>query len=150
MKNLIRILNVFFLLTLISTGVFGQTEKDTVAVLQKCIEMKDFQQLLPLNSDGTRKQLNILNHGVSFPAGTNILIAGSTVALVDRAQLEKVTNPYYLLFWDFRISQNRANAGFVLNNKTGKEAIEMARFIVEAEKNATDWEIIDIKMVKVH
>jgi hypothetical protein len=150
MKNLISVLNVFILFSLLSQGVFGQTKQDTVAVLQKCIERKDFQQLLPLNSDGTIRQLYILQQRVSFPANTNVQIAGRKVELVDQAQIENITDPYYLLFWDFRISQNKGNVGFMLNNKTGKDAIELVRVVAEAEKNGNEWVIINVKIVNVH
>lgn len=147
MKNIIRLLSVFFLLILLSPVVFGQTEKDSVAVLQKCVELKDLQQFLPLKSDGTIRQLYILQHGVSFPANTNVMISGKKIVLVNQTQLEAIKDPYYLLFWDFRINQNMANAGFVLNNKTGENTIEQVRVIAEAEKKGTEWVILDFKII---
>jgi hypothetical protein len=127
----------------------GQTDKDTAAVLQKCIDLKDLQQFLSLNSDGTIRQLYILQERVSFPASTNVQIAGKKIALVDLAELENIADPYYLQFWDFRISQNRANTGFMLMSKSGINPIELVRVVAEAEKKGTEWAIIDVKVDKV-
>ena len=149
MKNLIRILNVFFLLALLSQGVSGQTEKDTVAVLQKCIDLKDLKQFLPLNSDGTIGQLYILQDRISFPASTNVEIAGKKIALIDLPQLEDIADPYYLQFWDFRISQDLATVGFMLNYRPDKNTKELVRVVAEAEKKGTEWMIIDVKITRV-
>jgi hypothetical protein len=149
MKNLIRILSVIFLLILLSPCVFGQTEKDSVAVLQKCVELKDLQQFLPLNSDGTVRQLYILQDRISFPVTANVQIAGMKISLVDLAQLENVSDPYFLQFWDFRVSDDKANAGFMLMKKAGNSAREVARVVAAAEKRGTDWVIIDANTVKV-
>jgi hypothetical protein len=127
----------------------GQTDKDTTVVLQKCIDLKDLQQVLPLNSDGTTRHLYILQQRISFPANTNVQINGKKVDLVDQAQIENIADPYYLLFYDFRISQEKANTGFMLMKKTSNNAMEVARIDAEAEKKGTEWEIINVKIVNV-
>jgi hypothetical protein len=149
MKTLYKLLLIIFVFCLISFKMTGQTEKDTAAVLQKCIDLKDLQQFLPLNSDGTIRQLYILQERVSFPASTNVQIAGKKIALVDLAELEKIADPYYLQFWDFRISQNRATTGFMLMSKSGINPNELVRVVAEAEKKGTEWAIIDVKLDKV-
>jgi hypothetical protein len=149
MKTLYKLLLIIFVFCLISFKMTGQTDKDTAAVLQKCIDLKDLQQFLPLNSDGTIRQLYILQERVSFPASTNVQIAGKKIALVDLAELENIADPYYLQFWDFRISQNRANTGFMLMSKSGINPIELVRVVAEAEKKGTEWAIIDVKVDKV-
>ncbi len=149
MKKIIRILSVIFLFTLISRGVIGQTVNDSSAVLRKCIELKDLQQFLPLNSDGTYRQLYILQDRISFPAGTNVQIAGKKIVLADPAQFENLVDPYYLQFWDFRISQDKANASFMLNSRSGKNTIERVRVVAEVEKKGTEWVIIDANITRV-
>jgi len=150
MKNHIRILNLFFLLTLISLSAFGQTEKDSTAVLQKCIELNDLQQYLPLNSDGAVRQLYLLqNNRVSFPAGTNVQVVGKKVKLVDNAQIEAIPDSYFFQFWDFRISQDKATVGFMFNIKDGINTTEMIRVVAAAEKKGAEWLIIDVKITKV-
>ncbi len=149
MKNPIRILSVFILFALISTSVSGQTSKDSLAVLQKCMELKDLQQYLPLNSDGTMRQIYILQGRITFPSTTNVQIAGNKAELVDFARLEKLTDPYYIQFWDFRISQDKASAGFMLNSRPGRNTVELLRVVVEAVKSGTDWVINDTKITRV-
>ena len=138
------------LMILISFSLFAQdNNKDTAYVLQKCIELKDLQQFLPLNSDGIIKQLYILQDRISFPAGTNVQLASKKIALVNLEQLGKISDPYFLQFWDFRISQDKANTGYMLMKKTGNNALEVARVVAEAEKKGTEWVIIDVQAVKV-
>jgi hypothetical protein len=138
------------LMILISFSLFAQdSNKDTEAVLQKCIELKDLQQFLPLNSDGTIRQLYILQDRISFPAGTNVQLNGKKIALVNSEELGKISDPYFLQFWDFRISQDKANTGYMLMKKTGNNAMEVARVVAEAEKKGTEWVIIDAQAVKV-
>lgn len=149
MKNLIKTLTLVFLFNLLTYSVFGQTENDSTAVLQKCVELNDLQLFLPLNSDGTMGQLYILQDRVSFPATANVQIAGRKIALVDLAELKKIADPYFLQFWDFRIINDKANAGFMLMKKTGNNAKEVARVVAEAEMRGTDWAIVDAKVVMV-
>jgi hypothetical protein len=135
---------------LISFSLFAQdNNKDTANILQKCIELKDLQQFLPLNSDGTIKQLYVLQDRISFPASTNVQLAGKKIALVNLEQLGKISDPYFLQFWDFRISQDKANTGYMLMKKSGNNAMEVARVVAEAEKKGTEWVIIDVQAVKV-
>jgi hypothetical protein len=150
MKNHIRILKVLFLLVMISQTVIGQTGNETEALLQKLANMKELQNILPKNNEGTIRQLYILQQRVSFPANTNVQIDGKKVELVDQAQIENIADPYYLLFWDFRISQNKANIGFMLNNRTGINVIELVRVVAEAEKNGNEWVINNVKIVHVN
>jgi hypothetical protein len=149
MKNNIRILKVLFLLVMISQTVIGQTGNDTEALLQKLADLKELQNILPRNNEGTIRQLYILQQRVSFPANSNLQIDGKKVELVDQSQIENIADPYYLLFWDFRISQNKANVGFMINNKTGIDTIELVRVVAEAEKKGNEWVIINVKIVKV-
>jgi hypothetical protein len=138
------------LMILISFSLFAQdSNKDTEAVLQKFIELKDLQQFLPLNTDGTIRQLYILQDRISFPASTNVQLAGKKIALVNSEELGKISDPYFLQFWDFRISQDKANTGYMLMKKSGNNSMEVARVVAEAEKKGTEWVIIDVQAVKV-
>ncbi len=149
MKNHIRILKVLFLLVMFSQIVIGQTGNETEALLQKLVDLKELQNVLPKNDEGTIRQLYILQQRVSFPANTNVQIAGKKVELVDQAQIENIADPYYLLFWDFRISDNKANIGFMLMSKSGINQIELIRVVSEAEKKGTEWVLINVKVDKL-
>jgi hypothetical protein len=149
MKTSLRILKVLFLLIMISQRVLGQTGSDTEALLQKLADLKELKEQLPKSNDGTLKQLYILQDRVSFPANINVQIAGLKIAFVNKEQLANISDPYYLLFWDFRINQNRANTGFMLMSKSGINPIELIRVVSEAEKKGTEWVLIDVKVDKL-
>jgi hypothetical protein len=146
MKNHIRILQVLFLLIMISQTVIGQTGNDKEVLLQKLADRKDLQNVLPKNNDGTFRQLYILQQRIIFPENTNVQIAGKKLELADQAQIESIANPYYLLFWDFRISEDKANIGFMINNRPGVNTVELVRVVAVAEKQGDEWVIVDTKI----
>jgi hypothetical protein len=149
MKTSPKLTTIFILILTLSVRGFGQTVSDEEVLLQKFTDMKELKEQLPLNNDGTFKQLYILQDRVSFPAGINVKIAGRKIVLADKEQLANISDPYYLLFWDFRIDQNESNIGFMLMTRSGMDAKELVRVTAKAEKNGGEWVITESKVDKL-
>jgi hypothetical protein len=145
MKASPKLMTILILILTLSVRGFGQTLSDEEVLLQKFVDMKELKDQLPVNNDGTLKQLYILQDRVTFPAGTTVKMAGRKVILVNKEQLAGISDPYYLLFWDFRINQNESNIGFMLMNRSGGNAKELVRVSAKAEKNGSEWVITESK-----
>lgn len=63
MKKQVALLMLMFLFF----SSFGQNLSDQAAVLQKCIDLPEIQNYLPLDADGTQAAICIMQHAVTFP-----------------------------------------------------------------------------------
>jgi hypothetical protein len=149
MKASPKLMTILILILTLSVRGFGQTLSDEEVLLQKFADMKELKDQLPVNNDGTLKQLYILQDRVTFPASTTVKMAGRKIILVDKEQLAGISDPYYLLFWDFRINQNESNIGFMLMHRSGGNAKELVRVSAKAEKNGSEWVITESKADKL-
>ena len=134
---------LFTLILLVSFGfitrIEAQAPGDITMILQKCIDLPDLQQIYPVNNDGSLKQLNVLQHGVSFPSNTNVSKSGLKVRFVDKNQLaaEEITS--YFLFWEFVIDNNSAKVDFIYNFMDTDNTPKMYRVIIEMQRAGDGW-----------
>jgi len=143
-------MSILILILTLSVRGFGQTVSDEQLLLQKIADIKELKEQLPLNSDGSLKQLYILQDRVSFPANLNVRIAGKKIILTDKEQLANISDPYYLLFWDFSINQSGSTIGLMLMGRSGAKAKELVRVTAKAEKQGTDWVITESNIDKLN
>lgn len=140
---------IFTLILLVAFGfiirIEAQTPGDVTMILQKCIDLHDLQQVYPVNNDGSLKQLNVLQHGVSFPSNTNVSKSGLKVRFVDKNQLAAENIKSYFLFWKFEIIQNSANVDFIYNFLDSENLSKMTHVIVEMQRTGTEWTVSNSK-----
>ena len=134
---------IFTLILLVAFGLIAkieaQTPGDITMILQKCIDLPDLQQIYPVNNDGSLKQLNVLQHGGSFPSNTNVSKSGIKVRFVDKNQLaaEEITS--YFLFWEFVIDNNSAKVDFIYNFMDADNTTKMYHEKLEMRKLGDKW-----------
>jgi hypothetical protein len=83
MKKQFAMLTLMFLIV----NSFGQNLSDQAAVLQKCIDLKDIQNYLPLDADGTPAAMRIMQHAVTFPRDLEISKSGKQVKFLSKDQI---------------------------------------------------------------
>jgi hypothetical protein len=149
MKVSPKLMTILILVLTLSVRGFGQTGSNEEILLQKFADMKELKDQMPVNSDGTLKQLYILQDRISFPANINVKMAGRKVILASKEQLANIQDPHYLLFWDFMINDDEASIGFMLMGRSGANAKELVRVTAKAEKNGSDWVITESKVDKL-
>lgn len=134
---------VFMLILLYSTFTCAQDQNDVSRILIKCISLPELQKFIPSGSP-----VYVLQHGISFPAGTDVSRSDKEVFFVNKAQLESLSIKSYFLFWEFNIEMNTANIDYVFNypGKDGKEAIQ--RVILRLQKEGQTWNIVNIKIAE--
>ena len=143
MKKLFTL--IFFTVFGLMTNIEAQVPDDITMILQKCIDLPDLQQIYPVNNDGSLKQLNVLQHGVSFPSNTNISKSGLKVRFVDKNQLadEEITS--YFLFWEFVIDNNSAKVDFIYNFQDTDNTPKMYHAKLEMRKSGDEWSVSGTK-----
>lgn len=114
MKNLTKILMFASLMILISLKGYGQTDPEKEAVLQKCLTLEALKQYMPLNSDGTLKQIFIVQYPVSFTIEQDILVDGSKIIFVIPSELKENRIETYIAFRGLKIEGNTASANLNL------------------------------------
>lgn len=135
---------VFFALTTICT--FGQNKPDQTQILQKCIDLPAIQLCFPADNDGGKKQICILQHGVSFPSNIEVSKFGKDVLLYDKSQLSAAGITSYFLFWEFKIDNNIAKVDFVYNFININMQAKMKKINLEFIKDKEVWTISSTKI----
>lgn len=138
------LLLLLFISVAASGHLQGQSPDDMAKVLQECIDLKELTPYYPLNADGNYKQLVVMQHGVSFPSGIDVLFAEQPLLLRSKQEVMNGNNPYFL-FWDFSISANNADVAFSyhLNPAAPDEVVGVD---LNLEKSGTEWQIINSKI----
>lgn len=139
---------IFTLILLVAFGfitrIEAQTPGDVPMILQKCIDLPDLQQFFPTNNDVRLKQLFVLQHGVSFPANTNVLKSGIKVRFVDKNQLAAENIKSYFLFWKFEIIQNSASVDFIYNFQDSDNLPKTFHVVMELQRTGSGWTVSKI------
>lgn len=127
------------ILMLIGFALHGmaQSARDRAQVLQKCLDLQQLQQHYPRDSRGNVKQLNIMQHGVSFPENINVSKNGVRPVFLSKKQVNATETQAYFLFHDFTISAASATVAFVYHYSTGDQLV----VYLDLEKTGSSWSI---------
>ena len=110
---------------------------DTAQILQKCIDLPQLQAHYPLDAHGDLKQLNVMQHGVSFPENINVSVNGKSLAFLSKKQVSQTEASAYFLFHELKISGNSATVAFVYQyNQTELVVVSLA-----LTKNGDTWSV---------
>lgn len=104
-------MKVTFLFLLLSGFILTGVRDDEAQILQKCVDLPQLQAYYPRDVNGVTKQLNVLQHGVSFPENINVSANGKNLSFLSKKQIGQ-TDAYFL-FHEFRISETSATVAFV-------------------------------------
>lgn len=138
---------IFLMGLVLSMDVVAQTSGDIVTILQKCIDLPELQQYIPLNTEGNSDQIYVLQHGVSFPFSTEVYKFGKKVQFVDKGQLASKGITSYFLFWEFKVEQDSAKIDFVYNYIGSDNLPKTQRVILEMQKKEGFWAITNSKLM---
>ena len=141
-----KTISLMILFTMATISAIGQSRNDQTRILQQCIDLPDLQQYYPYETDGVRKPVYILQHGVSFPSDIEVSKFGKRVQLVDKAQLSYLKISSYFLFWEFKTDQNSAQVDFVYNFINADNLPRMKRVNLELQKNNETWTVSKTKI----
>jgi len=118
--------------------------QDDAQILQKCIDLPQLQAYYPLDAHGNLKQLNVMQHGVSFPENTNVSANGKSIAFLSKKQVSQTEAIAYFLFHEFKISGNSATVAFVYQyNQTELVVVGLA-----LNKNGDTWSVTNSNIEK--
>lgn len=132
----------FTLIILFATATicsFGQSRQDKAQILQLCIDLPELQQYYPLGSDGTHKQIAVMQHGVSFDTDIEVSKFGKNIQFLDKNEISVFGITSYFLFWTYRIEENAAHIDFVYNYIDADDQPSMQRVIVNLQRRSSSW-----------
>jgi hypothetical protein len=115
----------FFLILLLflAFGLKAQSNADTSKILKICFSMSDFQDLYP-KTNGI-KQINVMQHGVSFSNDSKPIMSSSKVSYFNKAQIANNGIKDYFLFWKFDITAIDATVEFSYNYGPGQKQVSL-------------------------
>ena len=112
MKNLYKPLLIMFVFCLISFKMSAQTDKDTAAVLLKCIDLPELQKFYPEESDGSLKPICIMQYPVAFSLQQDLNFKGKKALFLTRPMIYEKKIKSFFLFHNLEIIDNKANVTF--------------------------------------
>ena len=132
-------MKVTLLFLLLSALVLTDTspQDDAAQILQNCINLPQLQTYYPVDANGDTKQLNVMQHGVSFPEDINVRANGKSLSFLSKNQVNQTESIAYFLFHEFRISGNSATVAFVYQYNE-KHLIVIS---LELQKTVDTWSV---------
>ncbi len=127
------------ILMLVGFALHGmaQSTADRAQVLQTCLDLEQLQQHYPRDNRGNIKQINIMQHGVSFPENISVVKNGLRPIFLSKQQINSTGTLAYFLFHDFTISSTSATVAFVYHYSVADQFV----VYLDLEKNGSTWSI---------
>jgi len=118
---------------------FGQSQQDKAQILQLCIDLPGLQQYYPFDTDGTHKQIVVMQHGVSFDTDIEVSKFGKSVQFLDKNEIGVMNITSYFLFWTYKIEQDVAHIDFLYHYLDTENQLVTLRVVVEMQKSYDLW-----------
>jgi hypothetical protein len=90
--------------------------QDTLSLLQQCLDLPIIQKYYTRHTDGTAKQVYIMQYPVRFPDGIEVSKFGQPVMFRSRAGIRSDKAEVFLIFKSFSINGDDASVSFTLNS----------------------------------
>lgn len=115
----------------------AQSSDDRAQVLQKCLDFQELQRYYPRDARGAIKQLNIMQHGVSFPTNINVSKNGLRPAFVSKKKVNETGMDAYFLFHEFSVSETMALVAFIYHYGEADQLV----VTLELENTGSNWSV---------
>jgi len=135
-----------FLLLLMALSVIGQQTTDQEALLQKCIDLPEIQNLLPADATGQPEAIHIMQHAVSFDENMKVSKFGKNLDFLTKDQVYNQNCKAYFRFDRFEIDNNSALISFDFEyNRNALTDPGLVKITLNLQKNGTEWIITESK-----
>lgn len=140
----------YLLLALFALGCYaqlmGQSQDDQASLLQICLDLPELQEKYPTHTDGTVKQLFIMQHGVSFAPSVKVLKNGIAPVFYSKQEINENKIEAYFLFQDFTFNEDTATVAFVYQNKDKNNQPALSVVNLDFKKTGDSWSILNAKV----
>lgn len=134
----------FLIIVCLSFSLRGQSSGDMANVLQKCLDLPELEIYYSQNTDGSFDQLNIMQHGVSFPVDIQVLKFGKPILLKSKQEIINGKTTYFL-FYEFTLTPVTARVAYsYYYNPADPEAVIIVS--LQMEKSADGWSVKQSKI----
>lgn len=135
-----------FLLLLMVLSVKGQLTTDREAILQKCIDLPEIQNLLPADASGQPEAIYIMQHAVSFDENMKVTKFGKNLEFLTKDQVYNQNCKAYFRFDKFEIDNDIALISFDFEyNRNTLTDPGLVKITLNMQKNGTEWSITESK-----
>jgi len=136
----------FFLLLLMVLSVRGQLTTEREAILQKCIDLPEIQNLLPADATGQPEAIHIMQHAVSFDVTMKVTKFGKNLDFLTKDQVYNQNCKAYFRFDRFEIDNDFALISFDFEyNRNTLTDPGLVKITLHMQKNGTEWIITESK-----
>lgn len=134
-----------FLLMLMSLSLWGQSQTDQEAVLQKCIDLPEIQNLFPNDAYGQPQAVRVMQHAVSFDADLRLSKFGKDVEFLSKDQIYSRNTIAFLRFDIFEIFGDNAEVLFDFHyDQTDPDPNKnIVRISLQLGKHGAEWDIVE-------
>lgn len=123
-------------------------QSDTASILKKCLDHSVIQQYYTKNSDGTNKQVYIMQGPVKFSEGIVISKFNMDVLFRSRRDIYAENADDFFIFRQFEISNDTAIVIFNFNYNYHLNA-RMLELTLHLHKTGTNWEITNTQTLRL-
>lgn len=98
--------------SVIKSVLFFWNSSDDAAVLQSCMDLPQIQQYYPVNTDGTYKQVYIMQYPVAFDPSLSVSKFGKSILFEPRPAIYSDKAEGFFIIKEFNITGNSASVSF--------------------------------------
>jgi len=137
----------FLMLMFLIFNSFGQNISDQAAVLQKCIDLREIQNYLPLDADGKPDAIRIMQHAVTFPRDLAISKSGKQVKFLSKDQIYQDHSEGFFRFDKFELTGDLAEVCFDFHfNRNAATKSKIMAIKLNLKKTGAAWTIETTKI----
>lgn len=121
----------------------AQISNDQAKVIQKCIDLPELQQYYPHETDGTMKQIYIVQYPVSFSSDLALTKAGKKILFIKSPDQFETPVESYFRYRSINIDQNSASVvlNYYFNYNPSTKQYQNLTIDMTLQKTNMEWDI---------
>ncbi len=141
-----RITIFTLLLFLCVTGAFGQLQSEQAKVLQKCLDLTEIQQFLPVDAQGHPKPVYIMQLPMVLPVDAAVSKFGSKPIYMSRSEINDAAIEAFFQFREIAINGNQAQVIMTYSYNFNHKDQKVRHYTLKLQKSGNDWNIVTTEL----
>lgn len=141
-----RITIFTLLLFLCVTGAFGQLQSEQAKVLQKCLDLTEIQQFLPVDAQGHPKPVYIMQLPMVLPVDAAVSKFGCKPVYMSRPEIYDAAIDAFFQFREIAIDGNQAQVIMTFSYNYIHKDQKVRHYTLKLQKSGSEWNIVTAEL----
>jgi hypothetical protein len=147
-KTICLLISFLFLSLFNPCKGLAQSASDQSAILKQCISLPALQEYYPVNSEGVKVTVHVLQFPFSFEPGLSVTMFGQPVIFQSRADVRTVNPDALLSFKTLSVKGESATAVFDFYHNRTSPSVTVTEITVDLQKGENGWTVTNSTLKK--